>query len=260
MCDNETLLKWFPRERNLRELGGIPAEDGRHVRHGLLYRCGGLYHLDPQEIANLNNLHLKTVLDLRTSFEAARKPDPKLPGAAYLNVSGVLNRFGREIDFSPVGMRKFGSEGQAQLDALHSYYVEMPFDNAAFHLLFEQLQQGNAPLLFHCASGKDRTGVAALLVLKALGVSDAAALADYMRSNWYREKFLREEEEREPDLLQDPVFSRLMHMQQGVVAETGTEVLAGIRQRSGSYDSFFQEQYGLDQASLAALRNRYLES
>jgi len=261
MCDNKQLLEWFRRERNMRELGGIPSEDGRTVRHGLLYRCGGLYHLEPQELERLKELHLKTVIDLRTSSEAGRKPDPELPGATYLNVSGVLNRYGREIDFSPVGMRKFGTEGQAQLDALRSYYMEMPFDNAAFHLIFDQMMAGNVPLLFHCASGKDRTGVASILILKALGVSDEAAIQDYLLSNDYRQKFLQAQAEKESDMMEkDPVFCRLMRMQQGVEREIGEEVLAAIRQRSGSYDAFFLEQYGLDGEGLARLRNSYLNS
>lgn len=62
----------------------------------------------------------------------------------------------------------------------------MLFGNKAFKELFRALEAGETPILFHCSAGKDRTGVAAMLILLALGASDETICADYERTNLCR--------------------------------------------------------------------------
>ena len=62
-------------------------------------------------------------------------------------------------------------------------YRQMLTGNKAFKELFRALEAGETPILFHCTSGKDRTGVAAMLILLALGASDETICADYARTN-----------------------------------------------------------------------------
>ncbi|MCH4206799.1 MAG: tyrosine-protein phosphatase [Solobacterium sp.] len=254
------LNSYFRSELNLRDLGGYVMEDGRRIKSGMIYRSGGLFLMNESEIEHLNALHLRTILDLRTQTEASRRQDPLPQGVQYLQASGVLNKYGKEIDFSPSGMRQNGEEGKAQLSSLKHYYMEMPYDNGAFHLLFEELLKQAAPLLFHCASGKDRTGVAAMLVMKALGAGDEVTIQDYMLSNVYRRHLIEKAELKDgEEMKNDPVFAELIHMQKGVSEEIGWMVLNGIIARSHSYEQFFQEQYGLDSSKLNELRNDYLE-
>ena len=79
-------------------------------------------------------------------------------------------------------------------------YKQMPFGNPAYHELFRLLEEHRVPLLFHCTCGKDRTGIAAMLVLLALGVSREDAIADYMLTNVYRkaiiDKFMQDQTRR----------------------------------------------------------------
>ena len=56
----------------------------------------------------------------------------------------------------------------------------------SFKELFRALEAGETPILFHCTAGKDRTGVAAMLILLALGASDETICADYARTNLCR--------------------------------------------------------------------------
>ncbi len=57
----------------------------------------------------------------------------------------------------------------------------MLFGNKAFKELFRALEAGETPILFHCSAGKDRTGVAAMLILLALGASDETICADFVQ-------------------------------------------------------------------------------
>ncbi|NCB33903.1 MAG: tyrosine-protein phosphatase [Erysipelotrichia bacterium] len=260
MLEKPDLRKMFRDRINIRDLGGYQTQDSRKIRTGMIYRSGGLFLMDSQELENLNSLHLKMVLDLRSVSETERHPDPKPAGVQYMQTSGVLNKYGKEIDFSPAGMRQQGNEAREKIQSLKHYYMEMPYDNHAFHILFEQLLNGNAPLLFHCAAGKDRTGVAAMLLLKALGVSDEITIEDYLLSNEYMKDVIRNHMEEERDAIRkDPLFRELAFMRKGVKKSIGVMVLEGIKARSGSYERFFKLEYGMGPAELAALRFQYLE-
>lgn len=255
----------FEGARNFRELGGYRAADGRHVKYGLLYRGGNLDTLtSPADRAKLQGLGLKVILDLRSAGESAAHPDPAVPGAQYQRVCGMRNADGSEMDFSGQGIERLRQEKDAYERSVghpvHDFYwfsalyQEMPFKNPAYHALFDLLEQHRVPLLFHCSCGKDRTGIGAMLVLLALGVSRADALADYMLTNVYRREiidaFLADKPADEHDLLL-PV--------EGVSESMGAGAIDIILQRYPSYEAYFADEYGLDAARLAALRDYYLE-
>ncbi len=262
----------FDAALNFRELGGYPAADGRTVRRGLLWRGGQLMEMrsaaDRQTLAALG---LRFILDLRSADEVAAYPDWVPPGARCRAVSAMHYADGTEVDFSPAGLARERAEralvasrlGRAPSDAemfLHLYTC-MPFRNPAFRVLFAALEAGEVPLLFHCAAGKDRTGVAAMLVLLALGAGRETALRDYMHTNVCRKpaidafltvhaaEYAAADAAGREQLLAIEGVSRLM-------AE-GT--LRAIERRYGSFDAYFAAEYGLTAPRLAALRERYLE-
>lgn len=250
---------------NFRELGGYPAADGRRVRWGLLYRGGNLDALQsPGDRAVLAGWHLRTILDLRSEGERAKHPDPALPGAVYRRICAMRMADGTEMDFSSTGIQRLAEEKAAFEKAaghpVHDYdwfsalYRQMPFGNPAYHALFSMLETRQVPLLFHCTCGKDRTGIAAMLILLALGASRETALADYMRTNEYRRAIIeaslqgKSAEER-----------RLLLSVEGVDEAMGAGAIDEILVRYPSYEAYFAAEYGLDAARLADLRDFYLE-
>lgn len=160
---------------NFRELGGYPSVDGRHVKYGHFYRGGTLHDLKSDEDrARLDGLGLKLVLDFRSTGECRVSPDYVPDGAGYCQISAMRYDNGDEVDFSPEGMKRVEKEfaflnDLSIIDSLKSYYARMPFNNPAFQAVFDALENEDVPLLFHCTSGKDRTGVGAMLILLALG-------------------------------------------------------------------------------------------
>ena len=177
---------------------------------------------------------------------------------------GLRNADGTEMDFSGQGIERLRQEKEAfersvgrpvhDFEWFSALYREMPFRNPAYHALFALLEGRRVPVLFHCSCGKDRTGIGAMLILLALGVSRADALADYMLTNVYRreiiERFLADKPAAERDLLL-PV--------EGVSEPMGAGAIDEILRRYPSYEAYFADEFGLDAARLKALRDFYLE-
>lgn len=250
---------------NFRELGGYPAADGRRVRYGLLYRGGNLDTLQsPADRALVQSWKLNTILDLRSNGECAKHPDPSLPGVQYRRICAMRMRDGSEMDFSADGIERLAAEKAAfEREAGHPVhdfywfsilYRQMPFGNPAYHALFELLEQGRVPLLFHCSCGKDRTGIAAMLILLALGVSRETALADYMLTNTYRQAQIKASLQGKTEAERELLLSV-----EGVSESMGAGALDAIVERFGSYERYFQAEYGLTPSRLQALRDCYLE-
>ena len=269
MASNDTFsprIIEFQGGTNFRELGGYPAADGRRVKYGHFYRGGNLYDLQSAEDrARLDSLGLKLILDFRSTGECRVSPDYIPSGAKYCRISAMRYDNGDEVDFSPEGMKRVEREFAflnelSIIDSLKSYYARMPFNNPAFQAVFDALEKDDVPMLFHCTSGKDRTGVGAMLILLALGCSRETALSDYLETNRCRAEQLAalrknfeamdgEEEER----------FELMVIQYGVLPKFAGAALDAILDRYDSWEQYFDREFGLDQARLAALRDKYLE-
>ncbi len=245
---------------NFRDLGGYKSIDGRSIKPGLLFRSGGLYLLNEQETENFLALGIKSIMDLRTSSEAEERPDPVFPNIEVVRHSGVAFRGGSEIDFSPVGMSKIGKEGEEQLMLLKQYYNEIPFDNEALRLLMSKVADGSVPLLFHCHTGKDRTGVFAMVLLLALGIDEETVFQDFMLSNEFHKETIEQELSLNKEKIKEhPVLRELICMRTGVTETIGRSVISEIQNRHGSIEKYFRREFSMDENSLSNLRDMYLE-
>ncbi|HTZ92311.1 MAG TPA: tyrosine-protein phosphatase [Streptosporangiaceae bacterium] len=222
---------------NLRDLGNYPVADGRSVRWRTLLRSDALHQLDADGLAVLAGLGLRTVLDLRTPFEADGAPS-MLDGLAVRR---------EHLPIMPNDLQALPLE----LDAIYRYMVEERA--AAVAGAIKVLCATDAlPALVHCSAGKDRTGIVIALVLAVLGVPDEVIAADYALSARYLD----------PD--STPAIGQLQ-------ASTGLgdsltrplltsppalilEVLASVRAASGSVGGYLLG-HGVSQAELDQLRS-----
>ena len=171
-----------PRERlvplagayNFRDLGGYPTVDGRHTRWGQLFRSDTLHELTDGDVAVLRSLGLATVVDLRTTRELVRTGrGPLEPEAiAYRHLSVVRDAEGAEAMAAP-------APSGDDLSERYLWYLDVG-RQALVDALGLLGDAGNYPLVFHCAAGKDRTGVLAALVLDILGVDRQTIVDDYL--------------------------------------------------------------------------------
>ena len=192
--------------------------------------------------------------------EAAKLPDYVPDGARLVQICGLRDATGQEIDFSPNDIQRLVQSVPAGTNLTQLMYRQMLTGNKAFKELFRALEAGETPILFHCTSGKDRTGVAAMLILLALGASDETICADYARTNLCRAAEIEKAmADHAAEIAADPAQKMRWQSSAGVDPETAPFVLRTIRQDYGSAESYLEAEYGLTPARLMRLRRMYLE-
>lgn len=253
---------------NARDLGGLPAADGRRVRAGRLIRTAALGRLTDEDLPVLGKLAPACVVDLRHASEQEVAPADRLVGEprvvhlpvydpahpVFTYVSAVL--LGHDLD----AYDELAQEGTpAAMAAIYRWFVtgEPARDGfgAAVRLAAEAQ---NLPLLFHCSAGKDRTGWLAVILLTALGVDEATIRADYLRHNELtvslREVLLTAMTRRQPQL--DPAAAR-------PVLEVRPEYLdaayAEVRRVHGSFGAYLRDGLGVTDEMVEALRDNLLD-
>ena len=252
----------FEGGHNFRELGGYEADEGKHVRWGQIYRGIPTWKLTGEADRKLlDSLGLRLILDLRSEAEAAESPDYVPDGARLVRICGLCLENGKEVDFSPEDretlLKGMPDEGRRMADAM---YERMLFGNKAYKELFRALEVGETPVLFHCSAGKDRTGVAAMLILLALGASDETITEDFVKTNiWRRSELEKVWAEHADEIAADPSRKDFYLGVFGVHPESAPFVLDIIRQRFGSAEAYLEAEYGLTPARLMRLRRMYLE-
>ncbi|MFT8871697.1 MAG: tyrosine-protein phosphatase [Sporolactobacillus sp.] len=155
---------------NARNLGGYMASSGKSVKMGVLLRSARLQRATAADLSILKNqYHLTQIIDLRTSKEAAEHPDPAISGVIETSLPLLSEK--------------------EKLGDMKEEYADMVTDDYSISALKQfftlVLKHRQGALLFHCTAGKDRTGVAAMLLLRALGLSKATVIQDYLLSNRY---------------------------------------------------------------------------
>lgn len=169
---------------NFRDLGGYPTVDGRSTRWGRIFRSDALHELTPVDQAHLDRLGLVTVVDLRGPEEAERVGRWPVAHAdlRYVNLP-VIPPGARDDPTVPAARR----ETRAQR---YLWYLEAGGEDAVLRAVELIADAENLPLVFHCAAGKDRTGIVAAVTLAAVGVTREAIVADYTATAVAMERIL----------------------------------------------------------------------
>lgn len=156
---------------NFRDLGGLSTRDGRRLRSRRLFRSDTLQALTPADVARLRrDLGLRGVVDLRLPEEV--EDQGRGPLAAHA-----------EIRYANLSLQMAATEGVAPEEVMQRLYLGCLLPGSALGPAVQQVCDfSDQPLVFHCAAGKDRTGLLAAVVLRLLDVDDQLILDDYMRS------------------------------------------------------------------------------
>jgi protein-tyrosine phosphatase len=172
----------FARLHNFRDVGGYRTDEGLRVRWRRLYRSASLHLLSGEDLDRFHALGVRTVIDLRHPEEIERRG--RAPhGPRYHNLS-VEHRFWNvRDDYSPeAGIARFFADR----------YLEVSRDGRAeLATALEVIADAdNAPVVVHCAAGKDRTGVLVALVLRLLGVPEEDVVDDYALTGLARSQMI----------------------------------------------------------------------
>jgi protein-tyrosine phosphatase len=254
----------MPRERlvaldgtlNFRDLGGYAAADGRTVRWESVFRSDGLGRLTDADHDRVAELGVVTICDLRSDIELETEPS-RLPADGFRVVHAPLDPF-REGQKTLDQKIRDGDIDHVTNDDVVDLYLQMAEDHADSigQVLAVVADREAHAVVFHCAAGKDRTGMLAAMLLDLLGVDDEQILFDYMLTNRYRTEHRLEElkvELAKQGLELDP-FRELFVPQQKTMERT----LAVLRDRYGSIEGFVTGPGGLEPDTIADLQDLLL--
>jgi protein-tyrosine phosphatase len=243
--------------RNFRDVGGYVGAGGRRVRWGRVFRSDHLGDLTTGDLALIERLGVRTVVDFQGAHEHGDGPRAALPEA-------TIRRLARPIVDGP-------AEGSTFYDRVMDRSIKR-FEVADLTRFYLRTLERSAPtfgevlgliaepahhaVVFHCRAGKDRTGLTAALLLAALGVADDDILDDYELTNRYRSG--RRLEVLRPQLAEQGIdvedFLPLFVAPRVAMADT----LAGLAERHGTIEGYLRGPAGVDGATLAGLRTHLL--
>jgi protein-tyrosine phosphatase len=177
---------------NFRDLGGYRTRDGRFTRWGRLYRSNDHASLTGNDIHYLSQLGIQLVCDFRSTQERTDTPNLSI-GSHVENLPIPVDPEGVQPKLIQrrirTGALTRGSLEKMMLEAYQSFPTHYADEWKA---LFQRITDGRSlPTVFHCTAGKDRTGFAAALVLRAVGVSEETVFEDYLLTNVYRARNTR---------------------------------------------------------------------
>lgn len=236
---------------NFRDLGGYPGQGGRPVRWRRLFRSEHLGGLTLDDQATLAALGLAKSFDFRGLAERAAMPN-RLPGVSQHSLAIEPSVAQRMQDVTAAGMHLTAPAMAVLMEELYRRLVNEQAHR--FAELFEHLLQAEAPLVFHCTAGKDRTGVAAALILLALGVPREVVRQDFLLTNaHYRHPPLPPTDS--PADVPADVLAVLWQVQEGFL----DAALQSINVDHGGVDRYLRVRLGVSDAARAALAARYLQ-
>jgi protein-tyrosine phosphatase len=245
--------------RNFRDIGGYPTTDGHYVKWGQVYRSAGLNEITPAGLEALAALGIRLVCDMRGAEEYASAPDilPEAPAPDVLQVPVISERSQPSYFYERISNKELDEFGQQFMIDLYLQFVD-EFAPSFGQILRHLADPANLPALIHCTAGKDRTGLAIAFLLLSLGVPESVVVSDYDLSNTYLadriEGFLSRlrnfgvPEQKLQNML--PVFSAPR-----ILLESA---LAHIKRNYRSVEDYLREEAGVDEATVAGLRENLL--
>jgi protein-tyrosine phosphatase len=176
-------------QHNFRDLGGILTKDGRRIRPGLLYRSGDLHSITDDDIKTLTRLDLAMIIDFRSPREYEKRPNREIPGVKEIKHLPIHDA---PRDLAATYVEESNEEGLKQLLIGEYERIILHYTAEYRQFLIEVAHNSNIPLVFQCSAGKDRTGLATIFLLTALGVGKEEILEDYFRTNIFAQAHAHE--------------------------------------------------------------------
>jgi protein-tyrosine phosphatase len=230
---------------NFRDMGGYETQDGRTVRWGALLRSADLHELSERDLQAAETLDIDWICDLRSDFEVADRPSPAIGKAVNTNIPFMA-------EANPEEMQRVTG-----LDLNTGYKAMILNTEKCALILRELLVEGRNTALFHCAAGKDRTGVVCAVILLTLGVPREVVIEDYELTNLalggLMQRFLKDRDkyiEFMPDL-----GNEVPEMMKAAFIQASLEA---IDEAYGSFDRYVHDGLCLTAEEVVALQNKYL--
>ena len=268
---------------NSRELGGLPLPNGRCIRRGVLLRTSRLVDASEEDLRKLReDYHLALILDMRGEDEVVRDPEPEIPGAKWVNTPiidmEVLRKnlsarsqahreepekdAPRDPDFFikmiSEAIRERLTDGEEGLP-VYAAYLESALGREKLGLFFHEIARAEeGAVLWHCYTGKDRTGIAAGLLLSIFGADEQTIIADYEVSNlYYAENIAGVRKKLETLGEEDEVAARVCGILAGVHYSMMDLAWKYMKETWGSPIEYLIRACGVTEEEIHTIRERY---
>ncbi len=231
---------------NFRDLGGYPTQDGARVRWRLLFRSDALHHVTPADVSRIvGEFAIGEIVDLRSTGELRSEG------------RGLLAEEAARFHHLPLFDSEVSEDTRqaAEYTLADRYFLMAEYAREPIARVIGTLADSTAPAVYHCAAGKDRTGVISAVLLSLLGVCDEIIVADYAASQENLDdiidRLLASEGYQE---MLEALPPETLHAE----PETMVSLLERIRARYGSMHGYARD-IGVSDASIERLRGRLLE-
>ena len=245
---------------NLRDYGGYAVMDGGRVRSGVLFRSGQHMEASDTDLEVLHSLDIRTIIDLRGESEREGFPCRRHPSFAAQVIA-----YDGETSNSPPhegGGGQVVMTPQKARERMLAVYTRMPVNPAMINMFsryFKALDENDGGSLVHCFAGKDRTGIAASLLLHILGVHHDDIVEEFLKTN---DAPTREILERQSLPRMQAHYGAIepeaLHNLMGVLPEYIETYVNEVTRDHGSIDAYLEHRLGVDEARKERLRERLL--
>ena len=259
---------------NARELGGYKTRDGKTVREGVLLRTAALTDASREELdALIRHYNLYAVIDMRAFYELSQEPEPVLDGVAQYNfrvmdeqmmaerIAGVFHVLA-DPNANPLKRMTALLESRVISDQMYVEFLQREAGKAGFRDFFRVLLETpeGSGILWHCTNGKDRTGVAAMLILGVLNVDEKTIMDDFMLSNAYYEAEVCAMRAQLSQYVKDEaMLEELLVTGKGVYMPYMQNAIDYIKENYGDIPGYVKVELGLTDADIAKLQTQYTQ-
>ncbi|HEJ83499.1 MAG TPA: hypothetical protein ENO25_02925 [Desulfobacteraceae bacterium] len=242
---------------NFRDMGGYATSNGSRVRWGHIYRSDNLANLSEKDRAVLKQMGIGLVCDLRTTPETSKWPD-RLPDDGsidYLQIPIIHGE--REFDFywEKIGRGDVGWLTENFMIAANKRIID-EYGEMLGKIIHILAQPETPPMVFHCAGGRDRTGVCAALILLALGVPEETIIYDYCLSGVFISKRMEVINSRIRARGVDPATVALYYT---APPHFFVPVIEHIKEAYASSAHYLRTEAGISEETLDRLKQKLLE-
>jgi len=238
---------------NFRDFGGHPTMDGRVIVRGKLFRSGHFNSVTAEDIAKLDALGVRFVVDLRQPSEREQMPNKWAPALTLVGDDAL-------VDPAAGGRSPVAGVGRTVMIAA---YQRIPYDPRFIQIFgdtFRNLAEDGGPMVVHCRQGKDRTGIMCALLLEILGVSRETIFEDYLVSNVRIDRVERARQIRaDLEPVHGPVADEVLAQIAGAYAEYLQASFDTIEAMSGSVATYVETVLNISPDMQAALRAHLLD-
>lgn len=241
---------------NLRDYGGYPTAGGGRVRRGVLFRSGQHIEASDADLALVDALDIRTVIDLRGTSER-----DGFPCRRHANFAAQVIAYDGETSNSPPHE---GGGGRVEMTAerarerMMAVYRRMPVNPAMIDIFtryFNALDENDGGSLVHCFAGKDRTGIAVSLLLHLLGVHHDDIVAEFLLTNDAPTRHVLERQSLpRMQAHYGDIGPEALHNLMGVLPEYIDAYVAEVTRDHGSLDAYLESRLGVDAARKERLR------